>query len=339
MAFRRAVHEIEEPTVVETVTPAARRVQEEYVTEAPPQRTHDIWGWLVAALFAAAAIGLLFWGLSRTDTTRVPAVVGLPVANAAAQLRDKGFDPVAISVPSKSSNGTVLRQVPGAGAQLEAHAKVGIVAANAATVKLPKLVGLKVESATRLLTTLKVTPQTTIVASDKPKGTILAQDPAAGATLSQGDPVQLTVAKGPNLVAVPALRGLAEAKAVAQLQALGLTVITHEVASPEPPNTVVAQSPAAGTKLKPGARVNVNVASAAASKVTVPDVVGLNESDALAAIQQAGLKADLVSVAGAQDPGTIVRQDPAANAQVAKGDTVRISSSDGSAGNAGTTVG
>ena len=232
----------------------------------------------------------------------------------------------------------MLRQFPGPGAQLKAHAKVGIVAANAATVKLPQLVGLKIESATRLLTTLKVTPQTTVVPSEKPKGTVLSQEPSEGAKLAPGEPVQLTIAKGPNLVAVPALRGLAQAKAVAQLQALGLTAVTHEVNSAETPNTVVAQSPAAGTKLKPGTKVNVNVSSAAASQVTVPSVVGLNESDALAAIQQAGLKADLVSVAGAQPTGTIVRQDPTADVQAAKGTTVRIYSSDGSNAPGGATT-
>jgi serine/threonine-protein kinase len=340
MAFRRTV-ETEQPTVVEEqISPAARRVQEEYVEvpPAPPRRTYDIWGWLVALLFAALAIGLLFWGLSRTDTTRVPTVVGLPVANAAAQLRDRGFEPVVIRVPSKNANGTVLRQVPGPGAQLEKHARVGIVAANAATVKLPKLVGLKADAANRLLTSLKLTPQPTVVASDKPKGTVLSQDPAEGTKLAAGDAVSYTVAKGPNLVAVPALRGLAQAKALAQLQALGLTAVTHQVNSPEPPNTVVAQSPAPGTKLKPGAKVNVNVASAAGSQVTVPTVVGLDQSEALALLQQMGLKADLVTVQGAQAAGTIVRQDPVANTQLAKGETVRIYSSDGTLGNSATTT-
>src|SRR4051795_1079308 len=160
MAFRRTVHETEEPTVVEPpLAPTAQRVHEEYVEvpAAPPRRHNDIWGWLVAALFAALSIGLLFWGLSRTDTTSVPTVVGLPVANATAQLRDKGFDPVVVRVPSKSANGTVLRQAPEPGAQLEPHARVMVAAAQSATVKLPQLVGLKADAATRLLTSLKLT--------------------------------------------------------------------------------------------------------------------------------------------------------------------------------------
>jgi serine/threonine-protein kinase len=125
------------------------------------------------------------------------------------------------------------------------------------------------------------------------------------------------------------LRGLDQAKAIAQLQALGLTAVTHQVNSADPAGTVVAQSPAAGTKLKPGQKVNVNIASAAASQVTVPDVTGMNEADAVSTLEQLGLKADIVSVAGAAAQGTVVRQSPAASAQAAKGDPVRIYVSDG----------
>ena len=283
---------------------------------------------------------LLFWGLSRTDTTRVPTVVGLPVANATAQLRDKGFEPVVIRVPSKQTNGQVLRQAPGPGAQLAAHAKVAVVAANAATVKLPQLVGLKADAAQRLLTSLKLTPQPTVVPSDKAKGTVLSQDPTDGTKVAQSSAVRYTVAKGPDLVAMPALRGLAQAKAIAQLQALGLTAVTHQVNSPDPPNTVVAQSPAPGTKLKPGTKVNVNIASAAASQIVVPDLSGMTEADAVNALQQLGLKADLVPVTDDTVPsGTVVRQSPAASANAAKGDTVRVFVSKGGGTVTDTTTG
>jgi beta-lactam-binding protein with PASTA domain len=333
----------EQETIVQPAAPAARRVHEEYVTEdippAPPRRGYDIWGWLVAALFAALAIGAIVWGLSRTDTTRVPTVVGLPLANAQAQLQAKGFAVDIIRVPRKDGNGTVLRQDPNGGAQLEKNGRVGLVTAQAATVKLPKLVGLKAEAASRLLTSLKLTPQPSVVPSDQPKGTVLSQDPAEGSRVAPGDAVSYTVAKGPNLVAVPALRGLTQAKAVAQLQALGLKPVTHQVDSPEPPNTVVAQSPAPGTKLKPGAKVDVNVSNPANSQVSVPSVVGTDQSAALATLQQLGLKADLVTVAGASAAGTIVRQDPTPDSQVAKGTTVRIYSSDGTLGNSNTTTG
>jgi eukaryotic-like serine/threonine-protein kinase len=340
MAFRRTPVS-EQETIVEPLSPAARRVHEEYVSEAPPAppRRTDIWGWLAAALFAALAVVALFWGLSRTQTSGVPAVVGLPLANAEAQLHAKGFDVDVIRVPRKDTNGTVLRQVPHAGEQVDKHAHVGLVVAQAATVKLPRIVGLRAEGASRILTSLKLQPNPTVVPSEKPKGTVLSQDPAEGSKLAPGAKVSYTVAQGPKLVAVPALRGLTQARALAQLEALGLTALTHQVSSPEPPNTVVAQSPAAGTKLKPGAKVNVNVASAASAQVTVPSVVDLDEAAAVSLLQQLGLKADIVSVAGAAPAGTVVRQVPAADANAKKGDTVRIYVSDGSNGTGVTTTG
>jgi serine/threonine-protein kinase len=340
VALRRAPVS-EQETIVEPINPAARRVHEEYVTEAPavPPRRTDVWGWLAAALFAALAIVALFWGLSRTQTSGVPTVVGLPLANAAAQLQAKGFDVDIIRVPRKDTNGTVLRQEPHAGEQLAKHGHVGLVVAQAATIKLPKIVGLRAEGATRILTSLKLQPHPTIVQSDKPKGTVLSQDPSEGSKLAPGATVSYTVAQGPKLVTVPALRGLTQARAIAQLEALGLTAATHQVTSPEPPNTVVAQAPAAGTKLKPGAKVNINVASAASAQVTVPSVVDLDEAAAVSLLQQLGLKADLVTVAGAAAQGTVVRQVPAADATAKKGDTVRIYISDGTNGSAVTTTG
>jgi serine/threonine-protein kinase len=340
MALRRTPVS-EQETVVEPVSPAARRVHEEYVTEAPPAppRRTDIWGWLAAALFAALAIVALFWGLSRTQTTAVPTVVGLPLANAEAQLHAKGFDVDVVRVPRRDTNGTVLRQEPHPGEQLAKHGHVALVAAQAATVKLPRIVGLRAEGANRILTSLKLQPHPSIVPSEKPKGTVLSQDPAEGSRVAAGATVSYTVAQGPKLVTVPALRGLAQAKALAQLEALGLTAVTHQVSSPEPPNTVVAQAPAAGTKLKPGAKVNVNVASAAAAQLTVPTVVDLDESAAVSLLQQLGLKADIVSVAGAAAQGTVVRQVPAADANAKKGDTVRIYVSDGTNGGGVTTTG
>jgi serine/threonine-protein kinase len=335
MAFRRppARQAVEDETIVQQrVSPAAQRVQEEYVTDVappPPPRHNDIWGWLAAALFAILALVAGFYALTRPHVRTVPTVVGLPVATAKATLEQKGFRVDTISVPRQGGGGGVLRQEPNPGAKLEKGAHVGIVFAQAATVKLPKLVGLKVESATRLLTSLNLKAEPTVVASDQPKGTILSQQQTEGTKLSAGASVPFTVAKGPDLVKVPALQGLSVAKATAQLQGLGLTPVVHEVASAQPPNTVVAQSPAANGKVKAGSKVNVNV-SKGAGDVTVPDATGLDQSTAVSTLQALGLKVDLVTIAGAAAQGTVVRQDPPANGSIAKGAKVRLFTSDGS---------
>jgi serine/threonine-protein kinase len=347
MAFRRtSAPEPQPPRRVDAVdaetvvTPAARRVQEEYVETPPPPpvpRHNDIWGWLVAALFAILFILALFWALTRPKTEAVPTVVGLPAATARAELQQKGFDVDVVQVQRAGGGTSVLRQAPNPGAKLEKGAHVAIVIPTVGQVKVPQLVGLKLEAATRLLASLGLKPQPTVVASDKAKGTVLDQGTDAGTKVSRGTAVALTVAKGPNLVAVPALRGLTQAKAQAELSAAGLTGVFHQVKSAVAPGTVVAQSPAAATKAKAGTKVNVNV-SAGAGDVTVPDVTQMDEATAVSTLEALGLKVDLVNVVGASPQGTVVRQDPPADSTAPKGSKVRLSISDGSAGSNGATT-
>jgi len=343
MAFRRSappparrVDAVEAETVV---SPAARRVQEEYVETPPPAppRHNDIWGWLVAALFAILFILALFWALTRPKTHDVPTVVGLPAATARAELQQKGFAVDVVQVQRTGGGTNVLRQAPNPGAKLEQGSHVAIVIPTVGQVKVPELVGLKLAAATRLLASLGLKPQPTVVASDKAKGTVLEQGTDADTRVQRGTAVALTVAKGPNLVAVPALRGLSQAKAQAQLEAAGLTAVFHQVASAAAPGTVVAQSPAAGAKARADAKVNVNVSSGA-GEVTVPDVTQMDEATAVSTLEGLGLKVDLVNVVGASAQGTVVRQDPPADSTAKKGSKVRLSVSDGSAGSNGTTT-
>src|SRR3954454_410818 len=341
MAFRRSappparrVDAVEAETVV---SPAARRVQEEYVETPPPAppRHNDIWGWLVAAAFAILFILALFWALTRPKTETVPTVVGLSAATARAEIQRKGFDVDVIQVQRAGGGTNVLRQAPNPGAKLEKGAHVAIVIPTVGQAKVPQLVGLRLEAATRLLTSLGQKPQPTVVPSDKAKGTVLDQGTDAGTKVSRGTAVPLSVAKGPNLVAVPALRGLTQEKAQAQLQAAGLTVVFHDVASAAQAGTVVAQSPAAGTKAKADTKVNVNI-SKGAGEVTVPDVTQMDEASAVSTLEGLGLKVDLVNVVGAAPQGTVLRQDPVANTTAPKGSKVRLSLSDGSAGGSDT---
>jgi beta-lactam-binding protein with PASTA domain len=331
-----AVDVVEAETVV---APATRRVHEEYVETPPPVRPrhNDIWGWLVAALFAILFILALFWALTRPKTHEVPTVVGLPAATARAELQQKGFDVDVVQVQRAGGGTNVLRQAPNPGAHLEKGAHVAIVVPTVGQVKVPQLVGLKLEAATRLLASLGLKPAPTVVPSDKPKGTVLEQGTAAGTKVPRGTSVPLTIAKGPDLATVPALRGLTQEKAQAQLSAAGLTGVFHQVASPVAPGTVVAQSPAANTKVKADAKVNVNVSSGA-GEVSVPDVTQMDEATAVSTLEGLGLKVDLVNVVGASPQGTVVRQDPVANSSVKKGSKVRLSVSDGSAGSGGTTA-
>jgi eukaryotic-like serine/threonine-protein kinase len=58
--------------------------------------------------------------------------------------------------------------------------------------------------------------------------------------------------------------------------------------------------------------------------VRVPDVVGTTSSEATAALRDADLDANLVSVPSERPPGTVIAQNPPAGTTVEAGDTVRL---------------
>jgi eukaryotic-like serine/threonine-protein kinase len=71
------------------------------------------------------------------------------------------------------------------------------------------------------------------------------------------------VAKGAAAVAVPDVTGRSQQDAESTLQQTGLAAHVVDVSSAKPAGTVVAQSPAAGTKAQQGSTVRLNVAASA----------------------------------------------------------------------------
>jgi len=112
------------------------------------------------------------------------------------------------------------------------------------------------------------------------------------------------------------------------LQARGLSVKLEQIASTQPPGTVVAQSPNPGKRAQRGTQVVLQVSKAKAS-VSVPDVTGQSAQEASTALQHAGLRTTVATVPSTQAKGTVVAQHPAAGAKVAQGSSVRLNVSKG----------
>jgi serine/threonine-protein kinase len=247
----------------------AEPVQEDVVVER--RRPPNVAPWLVAALFAALAIAALVWALSERGpkTAHVPRVVGEPRATAIARMRAAGFDPKVKLETHETASGRVLDQAPQPNAVLSKGSTVYVaVSRGPAVIAVPKLVGLRSDGASRLLTSLKLVPQPKTVASNRPKDVVIAQSPPASEKVSKGTIVFFNVSRGPTLVAVPALRGLTQAKAATTLTAAGLKGTFQTVPAADPAGTVVAQQPPRGAKVKPGTTVRVNVSSGAAGGTT-----------------------------------------------------------------------
>ncbi len=94
---------------------------------------------------------------------------------------------------------------------------------SASAVPVPNFVDMLLVDAQRQADELGIILVSTGQASDKPVGTILAQDPPAGTPLVPGDTVNITVATGPDTVAVPNVRTLPENEALQAIVAAGLT--------------------------------------------------------------------------------------------------------------------
>jgi serine/threonine-protein kinase len=96
------------------------------------------------------------------------------------------------------------------------------------------------------------------VFSDQATGTVVAQDPAAGDRVAPGTKVRLNVSKGKGSADVPSEVGVLVDQASSDLTAKGFKPTVVRVASDQPIDTVVSQSPSGGQARK-GAAVQLDV--------------------------------------------------------------------------------
>jgi hypothetical protein len=120
----------------------------------------------------------------------------------------------------------------------------------------------------------------------------------------------------PKAITVPDVGGLAESTARAQIRAVGLSVeSTTKEGNNEEVGRVIEQKPKAGTKVAPCSVVTIVVGAQA--KVQVPNVVGQTLREAQAALKKSELSAGKIEPDGASPESHVIRQSPAAGAEVA----------------------
>jgi eukaryotic-like serine/threonine-protein kinase len=319
--------------------PTGRYVEEEIV--APPPRGPLIWPWLVLLLLlvGTAIAGAYF--LTREDDSpadRVPAVVGMQAANAVERLRAEGYPADIRRRVDPSRRGRVVDQQPAPGTELEPGRTVVIVVARPPnTVDVPRVVGLEVTEAFERVQAAGLRGRAVEVFARQPEGRVIRQRPVAGDEARRGSTVVLTVSKGPQLVAVPALVGQTEQEARAALQRVGLRANVVRVPSAEPPGSVVDQNPLSGARIPRGSRVRLNVSIGSPSsgstqtvpttaEATVPNVVGQTEVAARRTLQEAGFRVTVIgrTVTDPAQDGIVVEQDPRAGTRAPEDSDVFI---------------
>ena len=114
-------------------------------------------------------------------------------------------------------------------------------------------------------------------------------------------------------VTVPALTSLPQAQAEARLTRAGLKASPSQAPSTTVAlGNVISQTPKAGSAVKKGSRVGMVVSSGPGS-LAMPNVVGQSATQAVAALQAAGLKPTTQSQASTKvKQGTVISTDPSA---------------------------
>jgi len=162
----------------------------------------------------------------------------------------------------------------------------------------------------------------------QPETIVYEQDPAPGNRIDKGNTVTIFVSTGKPKVPVPDVRGKSSVDAVQTLADAGLKSKLLTVPSSEPQGTVVAQSPAPGTKVVAGTLVHVNVAKGP-TQVSVPLVVGEMFDQASSQLQAQGFAVARKDVESSQPTGTVISQSPAGGIAAPSGSTVTLSVSKG----------
>ena len=202
-----------------------------------------------------------------------------------------------------------------------------------AEVRVPDVVGMTERQARNELDAVGLRTEVEDRRSRRPVGEVLEQDPEADSVAREGDTVTITVSGGPRQVEVPPLVGQTqeEAESILEDARLQLGEVTEEPSDEVEEGLVIRQSPEAGQQVDARSSVDI-VVSAGPESVTVPPVVGLSEEDARAALDAAGLEVDVIRDSADEPAGEVIAQDPSAGTEVASGDTVTITVSEGPEG-------
>jgi beta-lactam-binding protein with PASTA domain/tRNA A-37 threonylcarbamoyl transferase component Bud32 len=163
-----------------------------------------------------------------------------------------------------------------------------------------------------------------------PEGRVLGVDPDDRAR--QGTTVVLVLSAGPRQVEVPGVTGSTREEAVGELEAADFVPQVEEAFNETvEAGRVVSTDPSPGTRVDQGSDVTV-VVSRGRRPIEVPGVAGRPEGEAVAAIEDARLAAEVVDRQYSDDvpAGAVIAQTPTPDqGPLFRGDVVELVVSDG----------
>ena len=347
--------EVVEPTFVEEYGPPVPPPG-----EPPPDR--NLWPWLALLLLVVLGGLAALYFLSRDDdaepretvvvttgqrSATVPRVIGLTQSAAVRRLRLAGLSSRVVRGASTAPRGIVFAQRPRPGATVAANDGAVTLSVSARQlVAVPRVEGLRASLAVQRLRAAGLTARVENVFARQAAGTVVSQEPEAGQRVARGSGVVVRASRGPARVTVPDVTGETQAAAQQRIRRAGLTPFVFRVPAEDvAEGSVVAQLPLGGTRAERGSRVRINVSTGppaatggggggggtttAPRTVTVPNVVGIDQTIAQRRLRSAGLLVTVSYVASRTPEGRVTAQSPSGGSTVERGSRVRISVSTG----------
>jgi serine/threonine-protein kinase len=324
------------PTQVAPPQPPARTPPAAYYGyEGPPRRSRSTWPWLLVLVLLAGA-GAAAWfaygkitdQLNANKPVAVPYVQGLKQAQAVKKIKDKGLKVRILHGFSQTyPAGTVIRQDPDGGEKTDKGNFVALTISQGRPKALvPDVVGKSQSDAVAALTSAHLKVAVFHVYSSETPDTVTAQSIPPNSRVFWNTKVRINVSQGAKQIPIPNVVGQPYASARSTLLAAGLGVAKTTVDSNQPPNTVVSQSPDAGTKVGAGTTVTLSVSSGATATTPVPDVTNQDEPTAKALLTGSGFKVKEKQqpVTDPSEQGIVLDQQPAGGTNAPAGSTVTI---------------
>ena len=201
-------------------------------------------------------------------------------------------------------------------------------------VQIPNFVGVELESARTELENLnnengKINISIEVTSEEFNEeyaaGYIISQDPGADTEVKENTTIKVVVSKGIETIQVPKVTGEKQEDAVKTLEDLGLKVeIVEENSSKVESGYVIKQDIDEGTEVHTGDTITLTV-SKGVEQVTVPSVIGNDETTAKNTLTNAGLTVTVVNEEdGTKENGVVLKQSVDAGKQVSKGSSITI---------------
>jgi eukaryotic-like serine/threonine-protein kinase len=193
---------------------------------------------------------------------KIPDVTGQLDVDASAALRNAGFE---VTVRKAWDDSTprdhVVSQNPDGGTKLQEGSAVTIIVSKGPQpVEIPNVTGQAAADAKQALKTAGFTVKTKEDFSNEvADGLVISTEPGAGTKQPKGSMVTMIVSKGPKTFDMPDVTGMRTGDAQSELEQLGLVVKISVLPIQNPPDTVLLQSPGAGTTVKQGDVVTLYV--------------------------------------------------------------------------------